>query len=87
MTENEISIAHRLPVSTRTQNRPVIVKFSRHTAKIEVLNNKKNQSDVRIFEDITKARLNILRKVKSDVRVNSAWTREGTVFMNRIKMA
>ena len=75
VTENSNSIAHRLPASTRTQNRPVIVKFSQPMAK-----NKKNHSDVRIFEDKTKAMLNFLRMMKSDVRVISAWTREGTIF-------
>ena len=48
--------------------------------KNEVLKNKKNQSDVRSFEDIMKAGLNFLRMIKNDVRVNSAWTREGTIF-------
>ena len=86
-TENDISIAHRLPASTRTQKRPVIVKFSRRMANIEVLEKKKNRSDVRIFEDITKARLIFLRMIKSDVRVNSAWAREGTIFMNGSKTA
>ena len=80
VTENDISIAHRLPASNRTQNRPVKVKFSRRMAKIEVLKNKKHQSDVRIFEDITKKRLNFLRMLKSDERINSAKTREGTIF-------
>ena len=51
-------------------------------AKIEVLKNKKNQTDVRILK-ITKASLNFLRMIKSDVRFSSALTREGTVFMNR----
>ena len=49
-------------------------------AKNGVLRNKKNESDVRVFEDITKARLNFLRMIKSDVRVNSTGTREGTNF-------
>ena len=77
---NDISIVYRLAASTRIQNRPVIAKFSRRMAKIGDLKNKKNQSDVRIFEDITKARLNFLRMINTDVRVNSAWTREGTIF-------
>ena len=37
VTENGISIAHRLPASTGTQNRPVIAQFSRRMAKIEFL--------------------------------------------------
>ena len=57
VTENDISIAHLLPASTRTHNRPVIVKFSQRMAKIDFLKTKKKQSDVGIFEDTTKARL------------------------------
>ena len=37
VTENDISIAHRLPASTRTQNRPVIVKFLNVWQKLEFL--------------------------------------------------
>ena len=60
---------------------PAIVKFSRRMAKIGVLKNKKNQSDVRIFKDITKARLNFLRMIKTDVKERVQF------FMNGGKMA
>ena len=52
--ERDISIAHRLP-TPNGRVKPIIVKFSRRVAKIDVMRKKKKlrdeQSDIRVFED------------------------------------
>ena len=54
--------------------------------KIQLLQRKKElastdlYNNVKIFEDLTKARMNFLRMMKSDTRIQSAWTREGSIY-------
>ena len=40
VASQDISIAHRLPSRNRSEEHPIIVKFSRRTAKIEMLQKK-----------------------------------------------
>ena len=83
-TQHDISIAHRL--RGRRKSKPIIVRFCRRVAKVEILkkkrqlNEKESTKDIKIFEDLTKARLNFLKLMKGDNRVASAWSREGTLF-------
>ena len=63
----------------------VIVRFSRKVAKIKLLQKMKLASlsglnDVKIYEDITRPRLNFIKLMRSDDRVESVWTRDGTIF-------
>ena len=84
LSENDISVAHRLP--SRMHLKPVIVRFSRRVAKIKLLQNKKKLAslnglnDVKIYEDITRPRMNFIKLMRSDNRVESVWTRDGTIF-------
>ena len=61
-------------------------RFCRRVAKVEILkkkrqlNEKESTKDIKIFEDLTKARLNFLELMKGDNRITSAWSREGTLF-------
>ena len=83
--EKDISIAHRLP-SNKRGLRPIIVRFSRRMAKINIMRrkrelmNKESTKDVKIFEDLTRPRLAFLNMMKSDTRIQNAWTREGTIY-------
>ena len=85
ITEQDISTAHRLP-SRGAGVKPVIVKFTRRVKKTHLLQRKKElastdlYNNVKIFEDLTKARMNFLRMMKSDTRIQSAWTREGSIY-------
>ena len=84
LSENDISVAHRLP--SRMHLKPVVVSFSRRVAKIKLLQNTKKLAslsglnDVKIYEDITRPRKNFIKLMRSDNRVESVWTRDGTVF-------
>ena len=81
--EKDISIAHRLP-SRKGQVKPIIVKFSRRVAKVDVLRKKRvlfeQGSDIRVFEDISRPRVMFLNMMKQDNRINTAYTRDGTIF-------
>ena len=85
ISENDISIADRLP-SRNAGNKPVIVRFARRIKKIDLLKKKKNLvnhedlRDIKIFEDLSAARVNFLKIMRSDERIQSTWTREGTIF-------
>ena len=56
----DISIAHRLP-SRKGSTKPIIVKFSRRMAKVNILRKKRllyeQGSEVRIFEDVSRPRV------------------------------
>ena len=39
--------------------------------------------NVQIYEDLSKARSNFLSLIKTDPRIESAWSREGVIFYNR----
>ena len=86
--KNDISIAHRLPSKNGTP-KPVIARFTRRVTKIQLLTKKKNLhgnallGNVRIYEDATKARKNFMNLLRSDdERINKAWIREGTIFLD-----
>ena len=86
--KNDISIAHRLPSKNGTP-KPVIARFTRRVTKIQLLTKKKNLhgnallGNVRIYEDATKARENFMNLLRSDdERINKAWIREGTIFLD-----
>ena len=84
MKEGEISIAHQLP--SNSERKPITAKFVRRIRKLDFLKKKRNlaQSDtyknVKVFEDLSKARVNFINLMKADDRVNSLWSREGTLF-------
>ena len=84
VTEWDISIAHRLP-SLKPGPKPIIVRFARRVARISMLKNKKklperNLPNVRVYEDLTMARIRFFNLMKADSRINKAWTRDGTIF-------
>ena len=74
---SDISIAHRLP-SRSNRGKPIIVRFARKIAKINLLRNKKKMADkeglknISVFEDLSKARVNFIKMMKSDCRIKSA---------------
>ena len=71
VSANDISIAYSLPTK-KPGPRPLIVRFSRRVAKVNLLRNKKNLENfdnlknVRIFEDMTAPRLKFFNLMKSD---------------------
>ena len=81
--ERDISIAHRLP-TRNGRVKPIIVKFSRRVAKIDIMKKKKKlreeQSDIRVFDDLTKPRTNFFNLMKTDKNLASVWTKEGVIF-------
>ena len=82
--KNDLSIAHRLP--SRLDDKPIKARFTSRTVKIEMLRNKRslvrsNQfQNEKIYEDLSKVRLNFVRLLKRDVRVNTTYIREGTIY-------
>ena len=84
LKEEDISIAHRLP--SNSERKPIIAKFVRRVTKLDFMKKKRNlaQSEtyknVKVFEDLSKARVNFINLMKADDRINSVWSREGTLF-------
>ena len=84
LDKRDISIANRL--LSKSANRPVIVKFTRRVSKINMLRCKRNlrssskYGNVRIYEDVNRARLNFFNLIKTDPRIKNAWSREGVIF-------
>ena len=82
LDERDISIAQRL---SKSANKQVIVKFTRRVSKINMLRRKRNlrssskYGNVRIYKDVSKARLNFLNLRKTDPRIENAWSREGVI--------
>ena len=78
----DISIAHRLRAKKGTN--PIIVRFSRRMAKIDIMKKKRklfeNGSQVKIFEDVSRARLTFINTMKSDNGISAVWTKEGSIL-------
>ena len=79
--EKDISTAYRLP-GGKVGERTIIARFARRVVKTDILRKKlsANTNSVKIFEDISPARAKFLSMMKRDSLVESAWTREGTIF-------
>ena len=81
--EADISIAHRLP--SNRGSKPIIARFARRVAKVSIMQNKKAAintemfKDVKVYEDLTKPRLNFVKLMQKDARFERVWTREGTI--------
>ena len=62
----------------------MIVKFARHVAKVEILRKKnelkKKSPVISIKEDISPAQDLFISKMKTNNRVDSAWTRERLIY-------
>ena len=82
---SDISITHRLP-GRNGKPRPIIVRFSRRVARLEMLRKKKSLRDkehtngVSIFEDLTQPRVQFFNLMKQDNRIQSVWTREVAIY-------
>ena len=82
---SDISVAHRLP----GKRNPIIVKFVRGVAKLDLLKKKKKLAGVddmnyiSVVKDITRPRLNCLNIMKTDNRIKNDWVREGKLHNMR----
>ena len=83
MASSDISIAHRLPTN-KPGPKPIIVRFARRIARINMLRNRKKLQEqkinVRMYEDLTTARVRFFNLMKSDTRISKLWTRDGTIY-------
>ena len=85
LTNEDISVSHRLGKVTSEHARPIIVKLvKRDTKKIIMMSKKKlkdnnNYKEVYINEDLTASRYKMLRELR-DLH-ESAWTREGKIIV------
>ena len=84
INESDISIAQRLP--SNRGPKPIIARFARGVAKVSIMQNKKATvnsqqvfNDVKVYEDLTKPRLNFVKIMQKDARFERVWTREGTI--------
>ena len=76
----DISVSHRIPGKSKA----IIAKFVRRHTKSEVMRAKSKLKDtegprVYIYEDLTPMRGKMLREIKKDTRVKTAFTREGRI--------
>ena len=84
LSENEISVVHRLP--SRKSLKPVRVRSCLSIAKIKFSENKNKLAslsglnDAKFYEDITRPRVNFIKKMRSDETVESVWRRDSTKF-------
>ena len=81
---SDTSIAHRLP-SRSNRGKPIIVRFARRIAIINLLRNKKKMADkeglknITVFKDLSNAHVNFIKMMKSDCRIKYALIREGVI--------
>ena len=86
VNDNHISIAHRFP-SRKPSQHPIIVRWERTTGKLQLLKNKKQQAsqngygNVKTFEDLTAPRNRFSNFWKTDTRMSTTWTCEGTIYL------
>ena len=82
--ENNISVVYPLP--SQMHLNPVIVRFTRRVAKVKILQNKKKIASlsgltlVNVHKEITRPRMDFIELMRSDDRVESVWTWDGTIF-------
>ena len=86
ISDEDISISHRLPSSRSDRPKPIIVKFVRRNVKTElmkkkkVLREKEETKDIYIEEDLTPMRSKIVRELRNDKEnVIRVWTIEGRI--------
>ena len=83
INESDISVAHRLP--SNRGPKPIIVRFARKVAEVSIMQNKKVTvnsqvfKDVKVYEELTKPRLNFVKILQEDARFEIVCTREGTI--------
>ena len=76
VASQDISITHRLPSRNKNKERPIIVKFSRRIAGIEMLQKKEHigtlqdLKHVKIFEELTLPSLRFFKYMESDERID-----------------
>ena len=77
ITDQDISTSHWLPGRKPT----IIAKFVRRDTKAEIMQKKNTlkKDDPKIFEDLTRARRELLMEIKSDPNVLRAFTRDGII--------
>jgi hypothetical protein len=77
ISDRDISTSHWLPGRKPT----IIAKFVRRDTKAAVMLKKKNlkKGDPAIFEDLTRARQQLLLEIRSDPNVLRAFTRDGVI--------
>ncbi|KAL8599237.1 hypothetical protein ACOMHN_007953 [Nucella lapillus] len=90
VTNEHISIAHRVGPCRQSQNRPVIIKLIARKTKTLIMKNKKlfkgKRPLVYVNEDLTKLNAQRLAEVKKHVGVLSAWTMEGNLYCKLLNL-
>ena len=83
LTEKELDRNHRIgnPKSDNKRPRPIIVKFARYNTRRNVFVNKKRlkNTGTSIDESLTKHRMELLNKAKSEFGFNNVWTVDGRI--------
>jgi len=78
-----IDRSHRVGKVTAGKPRPIIVKFVSYADRREVFHNKKQlkNSSITIREDLTKYRLNLLRRAVSAYSMRNVWSADGVILV------
>lgn len=88
LNPNDISRSHRIGAqrTTNTKPRPIIVRFTKHNTKVEILRQRRklkvNRRPFAIYEDLTKSRRLIIDHLHTNARdkIEKVWTIDGTIF-------
>ena len=85
VTENDISVSHRLPTKT-DRARPIIVRFARREVRQRILQNKNQlkNTQLMVFEQLTLKRLKLVTTANGLVRerkLAGTWTSDGKVII------
>ena len=89
--KDDISTSHRLSASRQNsaetvRQKDIIVKFVRRNTKVDLMKKKKNlknvasRKNVFLNDQLTPLRAKILREIKKETNVKSAWTIDGKIF-------
>ena len=84
LTQNDISVSHRLPGRPGTA-KPIIVKFVRRDTKTTLMKSKRRLRDIDrkgvfLNDDLTPFRAKLTRVLRNDPTIGNVWTIDGRIF-------
>ena len=81
--EKDIVAVHRIEHANKQITKPVLIKFRSTQAKIDVFKARKQlkqNKSVRISDDVTRANVMLMNRLKSHPRIENAWYFNGRVY-------
>ena len=81
--KEDLSVIHRISHSIKSITKPVLVKFTSTEAKSRVIRARKTIRDkttLRLSDDVTKANVMLINRLKNHEKIDNAWYFNGRVY-------